>query len=63
MKKKDLKIKRRSDPNACPICGRVYYEYPAISRQDNKTPICPLCGIAEALEAYFSAKVQNGGER
>ena len=35
----------------CPKCGRVYLGYPAISRIDNKTEICPDCGIGEALEA------------
>lgn len=34
----------------CPICGKVYNEYPAISRKDNKTEICSGCGIAEAFE-------------
>jgi hypothetical protein len=33
----------------CPKCGAVYYERPAISRQDNETAICPDCGIREAL--------------
>lgn len=35
----------------CPICGAVYYDVPAISRTDNKTPICPDCGIRESLES------------
>lgn len=33
----------------CPICGRKYKERPAISRKDNKTEICPECGMVEAL--------------
>lgn len=33
----------------CPVCGKEYNEYPAISRKDNKTEICSLCGVAEAL--------------
>lgn len=33
----------------CPICGKTYTDYPAISRQDNKTEICPACGVAEAF--------------
>ncbi len=36
----------------CPKCGREYDEHPAISRVDDKTEICPECGIAEALEAF-----------
>lgn len=33
----------------CPICGKTYTEYSAISRRDNKTEICPACGMAEAF--------------
>lgn len=33
----------------CPHCGAVYRAYPAISRRDNRTEICPDCGIREAL--------------
>ena len=38
-------------PQICPRCGRKYKEPPAISRVDNKTEICPLCGTREALDA------------
>lgn len=34
----------------CPLCGRKYAGYPAISRKDNETEICPDCGTKEALE-------------
>ena len=27
----------------CPRCGKVYTDRPAISRVDDKTPICPDC--------------------
>lgn len=33
----------------CPLCGCIYTAPPAISRQDNTTPICPDCGTREAL--------------
>ena len=39
---------------ACPVCGKIYTDYPAISRRDNKTEICPQCGTAEALEDFFN---------
>lgn len=39
--------------NICPICNRSYGGYPALSRKDNKTPICSECGIKEALEDYY----------
>ena len=35
----------------CPVCGHSYCDPPAISRKDNKTEICPECGISEAIEA------------
>lgn len=42
----------------CPVCGKTYTDYPAISRRDNKTEICPQCGIVEAiveaLEDFFN---------
>ena len=33
----------------CPICGLEYSSPPAVSRLDNKTPICPACGVRQAL--------------
>ena len=35
----------------CPRCGKAYTDRPAISRADNKTPICPDCGTRESLES------------
>ena len=40
----------------CPKCGREYDEYPAISREDNKTEICPSCGTREALEIFEKSR-------
>lgn len=34
----------------CPRCGKSYKGHPAISREDNSTPICPEYGTREALE-------------
>lgn len=34
----------------CPKCGKNYKAPSALSRVDNKTPICPTCGTREALE-------------
>lgn len=34
----------------CPRCGERYGGPPALSREDNKTLICPDCGTREALE-------------
>ena len=35
----------------CPKCGCYYHSYPALSRIDNRTHICPDCGVREALNA------------
>ena len=37
----------------CPKCGKYYVGYPALSRVDNKTEICPECGMEEALDAFI----------
>ncbi|MBR5647823.1 hypothetical protein IKW73_02730 [Candidatus Saccharibacteria bacterium] len=42
----------------CPKCGKEYIGYPALSREDNKTEICPRCGLNEAL--FFYAEDLNG---
>ena len=36
----------------CPLCGREYTEPPALSRADNATDICPVCGMMEAPVSY-----------
>ena len=43
----------------CPICGKEYTDYPAISRKDNKTEICPRCGVMESLDRYVNEHMQN----
>ena len=39
----------------CPLCGKVYSGYPALSRHDNKTEICGVCGRVEAMADYLKA--------
>lgn len=36
----------------CPKCSKYYTGYPAISRRDNKTEICSVCGQLEAIEDW-----------
>ena len=36
----------------CPMCFKAYNEPSALSRKDNKTEICPICGTKEALESF-----------
>lgn len=44
------------DWHICPKCKLGYEGYPAISRVDNKTEICPSCGNREALNAWIESK-------
>ena len=46
----------------CPICGREYTDYPALSRRDNTTEICPACGVDEALDDFFNNSNVNKEE-
>lgn len=38
----------------CPKCGDEFTEYPALSRIDNETEVCPECGIREAVGAILN---------
>ena len=40
----------------CPKCNQKYTQHSAISRVDNKTNICPTCGIKEALIQFIKQK-------
>ena len=42
-------MKARQERHKCPKCDKYYVGYPALSRRDNKTKICPKCGVEEAL--------------
>lgn len=35
----------------CPVCNKGYNGRPALSRRDNRSMICPDCGMLEALDA------------
>lgn len=35
----------------CPLCGKTYHGFPALSRTDNETLICPDCGTRQALQS------------
>lgn len=47
------------DWHRCPKCKLGYEGYPAISRVDNKTEICPTCGNREALTAWLDNKAKE----
>ena len=42
---------KSKEPRLCPKCGCKYEKYPALSRADNKTYVCPDCGVKEALQS------------
>jgi RNA polymerase subunit RPABC4/transcription elongation factor Spt4 len=46
---RDKKIPTR----ICPICHIQFTAHPALSRTDNRTPICPDCGTKQALTAFI----------
>lgn len=46
--------KAAQEGHKCPKCGKYYLDYPALSRKDNKTKICPECGAREALNAFIN---------
>jgi len=43
----------------CPMCGKTYTEHPALSRKDDKTEICPDCGIKESLDSIGVCKEEQ----
>ena len=49
----------RRAPATCPRCGASYTDYPALSRKDNKTLLCPDCGVREALESLGLAVIEQ----
>lgn len=42
-------MKARQERHKYPKCGKYYVGYSALSREDDKTEICPKCGAEEAL--------------
>ena len=43
----------------CPKCGKEYIGYPALSREDNKTKICPKCGVKEAISSFVGSNLNR----
>ena len=46
----------------CPRCEKETMDYPAISRRDNKTEVCSLCGTAQALQDYFQCSREEADD-
>ena len=44
----------------CPLCDKIYFEAPALSRTDGKTALCSDCGIRQGMDAAgFSKEEQD----
>jgi len=55
-----ISVQRGIDIQFCPRCGRPYDEVPATSRRDDKTKICPKCGVEEAVVDWA---ISQGGDK
>ena len=52
----------RSAAHICPVCGRQFFETPAVSRRDESMKICSVCAATEALEDAREAGAISRGE-
>lgn len=48
-----MEISDAKEWKICPLCGRKYNEPPALSRKDNITKICSICGNKEVLMQFM----------
>lgn len=53
---------RDHSAHICPVCGRQFFETPAISRRDESMKICSVCAATEALEDAQKAGAISRGE-
>tara|TARA_Y100001972_G_C7645085_1_gene324146 strand:- start:596 stop:958 length:363 start_codon:yes stop_codon:yes gene_type:complete len=53
MRNAEPPTEQNPDEDNCPICG-LPLKYPALSRFDNKTYVCGLCGQSEGTGFLFS---------
>lgn len=59
---KELEEAKANPAHICPVCGRQYFETPAVSRRDLKQEICSVCAATEALEDAQKAGAISRGE-
>ena len=59
---KELEEAKANPAHICPVCGRQYFETPAISRRDESMKICSVCAATEALEDAQKAGAISKGE-
>ena len=53
---------RDHSAHICPVCGRQFFETPAVSRRDPELKICSVCAATEALEDAQKAGAISRGE-
>ena len=51
-----------NNAHICPVCGRQFFETPAISRRDESMKICSVCAATEALQDAQKAGAISKGE-
>ena len=54
--------RQMNNAHICPVCGRQFFETPAVSRRDESMKICSVCAATEALEDAREAGVISRGE-
>ena len=59
---KELEEAKANPAHWCPVCKRVFYEEPAISRRNPGQKICSACAATEALEDAQKAGAISRGE-
>ncbi len=58
----ERQAREHSAAHICPVCGRQFFETPAISRRDPEQKICSVCAATEALEDAQQAGAISRGE-
>lgn len=53
-----MMIRERNDHKKCPRCGNSIIGIGALSRIDNETVLCRVCGDKEALEDFFHYRAE-----
>ena len=59
---KELEEAKANPAHICPVCGRQFFEDPAVSRRDPDMKICSVCAATEALEDAQKAGAISRGE-
>lgn len=59
---KELEEAKAKPAHIYPVCGRQFFETPAVSRRDESMKICSVCAATEALEDAQKAGAISRGE-